>query len=372
VCKLKVLFFSASIGNGHDQAANTIASEIRLQYPDAKVQVLDIVNTISPFLSRVVLDSYLALVKHAPNFWGLLHDQFATPKESNEPLELMNKVLANEVRTRITHFNPNIIINTHAFASTINGLLKQQKKISMPVATLITDYNLHSFWTHKSIDYFFVATPFIKKIITNLNFSSERVLATGLPVRTAFNEITKQRKSDVFYKLGLEEKKTLLFMGGGLGLGDIISKVKASDQEFENYNFLVACGSNKELYQKASSLQTKNTLIPLNFVDNIHEYMYISDCIITKPGGLTTTEAMILGKPMALISPIPGQETHNLQYFLNKGVAIALPNNEYAGMMLAELMYDSNRLDVMSKFSRGLVNSNATKEIVNKVFDLVK
>lgn len=369
---MKVLFFSASIGSGHDQVAHTLAKQMERVSPGIQVQVLDIVKTISPFLSRVMLDSYLALLKYAPGVWGLLHSQFSEPKKLPDPLEFVNNFLSQEVKDRITQFNPDLIVNTYALGSTITGLLRSKKQITAPTATIITDYNLHSYWITKGIDRFYVASKLLQDILIEYGLNKNEVLPLGLPVRKTFLDVKGKDSQEIRLELGLRNIPTILFMGGGLGLGDIISFVKKIDLQLNNSQLIIACGKSKELYHKANQLVTKNALKALPYVENIEQYMKCASIIITKPGGVTLTEAMVLGKPLALISPIPGQESHNEDFLLNQGVAISLPNNKYDGLILANLLKDTKRLQTMSDLQADLVNPNAARDIVEDLFKLIE
>ncbi len=368
---MKVLFFSSTMGSGHDQVANTLASEFRNNSNDIEIQILDIVKTISPFLSKIMLESYIRLLKHAPGIWGLLHDQISEPKKISEPLELVNKFLAQDVKRRIQDFNPDLIVNTYALGSTIVGLLKRQKYISVPSATVITDYNLHSYWIDRDINRFYVASQFLRDILTNYGLSKDIIKPFGLPVRSSFLEAKRKDVKDLRNELSLENKPTLLFMGGGLGLGDLISILKLADKHIENTQFILACGNNKPLLEKSKDLYLSNDFISLPYIENIAQYMKCSDIIITKPGGVTVTEAMVLGKPLALISPIPGQESHNQSFLLNQGVAISLPPNDYAGIILSNLLKDQKRLKTMTKLESRLVDTSAANKIVNDLKKLV-
>lgn len=368
---MKVLFFSSTMGSGHDQVAHTLANEFRDSSNDIEIQILDIVKTISPFLSKIMLESYIRILKHAPGVWGLLHDQFSEPKQISDPLELVNKFLSQDVKRRIQDFNPDLIVNTYALGSTIVGVLKRQKKISIPSATVITDYNLHSYWIDRDINRFYVASRFLKDILIDYGLNEDIIQPFGLPVRKSFIEAKRKDIKNLRNELSLENKPTLLFMGGGLGLGDLINVIKLADKHLENTQFILACGNNKDLLHKSKNLYLSNDLIALPYIENIAQYMKCSDIIITKPGGITITEAMVLEKPLALISPIPGQESHNQSFLLNQGVAISLPSNNYAGIILSNLLNDQERLKTMTKLESRLVDLRAAKYIVNDLKNLV-
>ncbi len=360
---MRVMIFSAGVGSGHNQVAKTIRDSV-LQNPGNTVELLDVIKTISPFLSKVVLDSYLVMLRHIPSMWGLLHDQFDSSKVKEEPYTLMNHFLARELNEYIADFKPDIIVNTHPFASNLMGTLRQRGKTKCPVASIITEYNIHSMWIHSYIDRFYVAAPLLGSFVNMLSIPESKIVSTGMPVRKQFYEVKQKSVAEVRKTLTLSNKPTLLFMGGGLGLGDITDVLYYTDQKISGSQIMVVCGSNEELYDMLAAKEWNNRILLMRFVDNVAELMYTSDIVITKPGGVTCTEALSLGRPLALISPIPGQETRNQHFFLNNGVAVSVPSNKYAGYIIDDLLQDKQRRALMSQLAVRIGNIHADLDII--------
>ncbi|MBP7072765.1 MAG: hypothetical protein KBB40_04620 [Clostridia bacterium] len=111
-------------------------------------------------------------------------------------------------------------------------------------------------------------------------------------------------------------------MGGGLGLGGINNIVKAIDSNMEDIQIIAVAGRNNRLEAKLKDLSTKNKLVVYGFVNNMHELMELSDCIISKPGGVSVSEILSREKPLVIFSPLPGQEHENVEFLLNSGAAV--------------------------------------------------
>ncbi len=149
----------------------------------------------------------------------------------------------------------------------------------------------------------------------------EQILPFGIPIKREFTTFCDRK--EIADRLGLENKRTVLVMGGGLGLGQINHIVKTLDAGMKDVQIIAVAGRNQRLENKLKNLTTSNKLVVYGFVTNIHELMEISDCIVTKPGGVTTAEILSKQKPLVIFSPLPGQENENAEFLLNAGAAVA-------------------------------------------------
>ncbi len=368
---MRILFFTSDIGGGHTQAARTLAKAFSEPPYNHEVEVLDIIRTFSPLLSKVMLESYLALLRHAPSVWGRFYGQFMTPKGRSDTITIINRILAQDILDCIKDYKPDLIVNTYALGSTVIGYLKEKNLLDIPTATVITDYNLNAFWIFPGIDRYYVAAEPLKDILHGFDIPLDTIRPLGLPVRPDFLKAKDIPPAEMRKAMGLQEKKTLLFMGGGLGLGDIMQIVQQIDKVSEDVQMLIACGTNEELLYKMKRLKAKNNIIPFPYTEEIAKYMQASDFVITKPGGLTLSEVLVLNKPLALISPIPGQESNNQFFLLNQGVAISLPNNIYAGVIFKSFSENTPRVQSMIDLQKMIAKPNSTRNIVDDLLNLV-
>ncbi len=364
---MRAIIFSASVGSGHDQVAKSIAQDIEQRLPNSVVEIHDVIKTISPFLSKILLESYLGILRHMPEVWGMIHNQFDRDETKDPSLNLANRLLTIELKKCLSDFNPDIIICTHPFASNLMGGLRFSGDINCPAVTIITDYNIHSYWVHQGIDRYYLAHPLLCDYLASFGIPYSQIRHYGIPVRKQFNKVWEDAQNQADHEKFVGKYSTLLFMGGGLGLGDIFHVLENTDRVMQDAQLIVVCGHNDKLYYEIRNNSWKNAILPLQFVTNIAEVMNQADVIITKPGGITCTEALVLGKPIALISPIPGQEVRNQQFFLNLGVAITLPSGQFAGHVLRELLDNEERLATMHHLAIHSSNINAAEDIVTDI-----
>ena len=257
-------------------------------------------------------------------------------------------------------------------------ILKQKGKIDAKLATVITDYGEDPYneWTcnYNYIDYIFVAHDKIKETLISKGIPQNKIYVTGIPVSDKF--LQKYNKNQTFSELGLNpNKKTILFFGGGeLGLG----KSKTLDifeclmKNFQNIQVITISGKNESLkisFEKLVNEYNKNTEVcVLGFTDKVAEFMASSDLVITKPGGLTSTEALVSNLPIVAINPIPGQEEENASFLESNGAAVWLRKNDDINFVLKVLLNGDGKISSMKDCIRKIAKPNSTKDICEIIF----
>ena len=235
----------------------------------------------------------------------------------------------------------------------------------------MTDYAPHDQWLvmNEYIDYFFVSHDAMKQELIGLGVDEKKIHATGIPVSQRF--LKEYNKSDIIKEFELSnDKKTILFFGGGqfgLGKGNTLKIFEALVKCSANIQIVAISGKNQKMKESfeniVSSYNKKNTIKILEFTNKVPELMSISTLIITKPGGLTTTESLVSGLPIVVINPIPGQEESNAKYLEDNKVAIWLKDTDNAESILNDLLNDELKLDDMHVHSMLLAKPNSTKDI---------
>lgn len=368
---MRILILSSSYGSGHNQVAYALEEYLLELEPTCQVKIVDVIETISPFFNKIILESYLKMLQLAPRIYGKIYSQ----TEQNNPYEpgfLMNKLLTATVKDIISKYEPHLIISTHSFASLLMGSLRQNQEITAPCVTVVTDYALHSGWVHPGNDRYYIALDDLKFLVSRYGIEPHKIKSFGIPVRKKFREVVMLTPAQLRQQLKLPCLPAILFMGGGLGLGDITEVLLSTDKVLHNYQFLVACGHNKELLEQLNNTKTDyvNHIVAYGFTDQIPELMSVSRLVVSKPGGVSSTEAFCLHKPLAMISPIPGQEMRNHDFFLNQGVAVSIPSNEHAGTVIGHLLNSPLRLEAMQKLDVQMGNVKAAEEIARDALAL--
>lgn len=364
-----ILILHATAGAGHTRAAQAIAAALKLS--GRSCRVVDILDCTTALFRRLYVKSYIDLVQKAPELWGYLYeksDRVAAPDSRRaRTLLAFDKINSRAFKTVLEETKPEVIVCTHFLPLELLSDLKRRGKLDVPVHAVITDVSPHALWVHPHIDRYHVATPSAARELFRKGFPAERISVTGIPVDPIFSQRTPAPQARA--QLGLPEKPTVLLLSGGFGIGPVTEMIASFANTPRDLSLVVVAGKNAALEKECRALAAKLS-IPVRvhgFVTNMHELMDAADLIVTKPGGLTTNEILAKGKPMALVSPIPGQEQRNCEYLLEQGAAVRLYDVGDAAYALEALLSDSARMKHMSAAARAIARPDAAKDIAAAV-----
>ena len=366
----KVIIFYASYGGGHLSAARSIKENMETNYEDIDVKLIDCMEYVNKTVNKITTKAYSEMAKKAPKTWGRVYW-----KSQKGPLAQIsttsNKILSIKLYKLLKDFEPNLIVSTHPFGSQMCAYLKKHGKLNAKIATVMTDYAPHDQWLvfNKYVDYYFVSHDGMKKELHEKGIPNEKIFATGIPLSNKF--LLKYDKPTILKSFGLSpDKKTVLFFGGGeFGLGKTQTfKIFKSFVECpENIQIVAISGKNqkmKEAFENlVESLNKKDSVKILEYTNQVPELMSISDLVVTKPGGLTTTESLASVLPIVVINPIPGQEEENATYLEENKVAIWLKKDDNVEVILKDLFSNPEKMQEMKIRARLLAKKNSTKDI---------
>ena len=366
----KIMIFYAAYGGGHLSAARSIKENIEANYIDVEVKLVDCMEYVNKVVNKVTTKAYSEMAKKAPRTWGKVYW-----KSQKGPLAQIsttsNKLLSIKLNKLLKDFQPSLIISTHPFASTMCAYLKKLGKLDVKIATIITDYAPHDQWIvfNKYVDYYFVSHEGMKKQLHKKGIPIEKIYATGIPLSNKF--LLKYDKAKTLENFGLSpNRKTVLFFGGGefgLGKTQTFNVFKSFVECHENIQIVAISGKNKKMKksfdQLIDDLDKHDCIKILEYTDRIPELMSISDLVVTKPGGLTTTESLVSGLPIVVINPIPGQEEENAAYLEKNKVAIWIRKNDNVEEILNNLFSNPDKMQEMKIRARLISKKNSTKDI---------
>ncbi len=316
----RLLVISLSAGAGHVRAAEAIKKTADQKYPGATVEHIDMMDYVTAPMKRAIVDSYELMIKNVPELWGFLYKKSNTENvraRFGRLTKTLRRLNASAFYKFIEAFAPDHIIATHALPG---DMITNDRKKNMPgVSLVVTDYDLHYFWIVPNVRTYFVATDKMRWKLLHHGVEAERVVISGIPIDPAFYEKplnTDQKKPSV---------TAVLLLSGGQGLTHIDRLLETMFQSKKPLAIAAIAGKNNRLEHRLRAITPPGhiDLKVVGWTDRIHEYMQRADLIITKPGGITTTECIALGKPIIAIDPIPGQEEHNVQYILDHGHGVA-------------------------------------------------
>ncbi|MBQ9657753.1 MAG: glycosyltransferase [Clostridia bacterium] len=371
----KVLIFYASYGGGHLSAARSVKEFIDENYPNVDSELIDCVKYINKAFNTLTTKAYSEMAKKVPKLWGNIYKKSERGPFA-EISNTSNKIMAVKLNKLLKEKNPDLIISTHPFGSQMCSYLKKKGKLNAKIATIMTDYAPHNQWLvgHSFVDYFFVSHEGMKDSLAKSGIETFKIYVTGIPLSNKF--LLKYEKSDILKNFGLEpNKKTVLFFGGGeFGLGKTKTlKIFKSFLESDDIQIVAISGKNhkmKENFENMVEESHKESFVKiLEYTDKVPELMYISDLVVTKPGGLTTTESLASGLPIVIINPIPGQEEDNAEYLEHNKVAIWIKNDDDVEHVLSDLFSDSDKMQEMKVRARLLAKRNSTRDICKILFE---
>lgn len=393
----KVLILSASTGGGHNRAARAIKEEINKKIIDGKeieCEIIDSLKFVHNMMDKIISQGYEKSALYTPKVYGKAYrisesDIISKHEFKNNPLAgLMARKLGKLIESK----KPDILIGTHPFpmialcsikkdnspsenkiASTIKKNLKLSYEIEVPpMISVLTDYTTHSTWIQQEIDHYVVGDEFVKQLLIEEFVDENKVHTYGIPVEKSF--LTNRDRHTVLSELNLDKDKfTILLMGGSFGAGNIketLIELLDIDRDFQ---IVVISGRNEALKEKIDksllSYTHNKNVCSLGFTDKMNDILASVDILITKPGGLTTTEALLKGIPMIIPYCIPGQEEENLDFLLNCGAALK-PTKKYTiPVLIKTLIDDPHRLSRLKENIECMKKYNSAEKIADLVLD---
>ena len=364
-----ILIFYASYGGGHLSAAKSIQNHIVEKCENVAVEMIDCMKYINKPIEKLTTGAYREMAKKTPKLWGKIYSGSQKGLLSVISKD-SNKLMAKKLNKLIQERKPNLIISTHPFSSQMCSYLKKKGLINCRLATVMTDFAMHKQWLigHEFTDYFFVSNKNMKNDMVEYGVNANKIFVTGIPMSNRFFENFDNTKIYEMFNLN-PEKKVILFFGGGefgIGKNQTIQVLKSFISLVPNYQIIAIAGKNEKMKEEFENLvneyNASNRIRVLGFTDKVPELMHIACLVVTKPGGLTTTETLACGLPMVIINPIPGQEEENAEFLVSNGVAIWIKKDDNLEDVISSL-FSSDALEKMKENVKSLSKRNSTEAI---------
>ncbi len=362
---MRVLIATATAGGGHLAAAAALDEAWRASRPGDTVEKLDVGKFFSPLHRRIVSDGYVKLVNHAPEVWGMVFAQTDNAKVARR-MARIRAIFPSNSRARLARHikqtKPDVVLCTHYSPLETLKRLRVKKDNPRPLAvSVVTDFEAHVLWMDSCVDLYCVAAEETKARLVARGAGAENVVVTGIPISGRFSG--KIDADAVRKTMGLrDDLPVLLVPSGGFGMGPVAQILAELDKVSSPFQTIVVTGRNEELRRELAAKDRKHPTHVLGFASNMHELMAVSDLLITKPGGLTTSEALAMGKPLFILNPIPGQEAANSDFLLERGAAGKVNRVEDLPYRLEQLL-GSRKLADMAKAAKALGRPQAARDV---------
>jgi processive 1,2-diacylglycerol beta-glucosyltransferase len=374
---MRVLIATVTAGGGHLAAAAALEEAWRIVRPSDTVTQLDLVKLFSPLHRKIHAEGYVQLVEKAPELWGMVFKKTDNPKLAKRLNRLKNLLPSNsriKFARFVKQFRPDAVVCTHYLPVEALGRLRAKadraglRANSGPrpfVVSVVTDFEAHALWMDDCVDLYCVAAEETKARLVARGAEPRIVKATGIPISTRFG--SKPDAAAVRRSLGLrDDQPVLLVLSGGFGMGPVARILTELDKLDQTFQTVVVTGRNAELRRELAGADRRHPTHVLGFASNMHELMAVAELIITKPGGLTSSEAMALGKPLFILNPIPGQEAANSDFLLEHGAAAKANRLEDLPFRIGQLLGTKKLLE-MSRSARSLGHPQAARDICLEV-----
>lgn len=367
----RLLLLSVSAGNGHVRAAQAIAAHAWRDYPQLRLQHIDMMEIVPTAFRKLYSDLYMKLASGLPEAWGWLYRK--TDCEPGHSLSGrlrrgIQRLCAQRLFREIDRFKPDVIICTHFLPAEVLATAVTEKRLDCQVWVQVTDFDLHQMWLHPGISGYFVANDELAFRLHHQGVARKEIVVSGIPVMPAFT--TRRDRPKAAARLSLNPARfTVLLMGGGAGIGMdpiwIAELLKTQPQ----LQMIVMTGRNFALRDSLASLEHaySDRLRVIGFTEDVASLMMTSDLAITKPGGLSTSECLVCGLPMLLINPIPGQEERNAAFLMQEGVAQRADDPVTLQFRLQKLISDPERLTLMRQRAIALGKPHAALHVLERV-----
>ncbi|MDE2143436.1 MAG: glycosyltransferase, partial [Elusimicrobia bacterium] len=369
-----ILILHASVGAGHTRAAKAVASALALEAPDARVVTVDALDLSKALFKRVYGQGYLDLVAKAPKLFGMLFELTDRPARGRAYGDRLRRAVsrwgAKDFVALLEDGNWDAVVSTHFLPPELIAALRKEGRFTAPLLTVVTDYDAHRIWVHDDEARYCVASPVAAASLRGHGVPSSSIEVTGIPVDPSFSVPTDRDAARRAFDLS-GGFPVVVQSSGGHGVGPLEDVYRALLASTVPSEIVVVCGRNEAAQKTLAAVQvpSRHRVKLLGFTDKMRELMSVADLLVTKPGGLTVSEALSCGLPMALVSPIPGQEERNADYLLEHGAAVKANAPAALTAKVEELLSSPSRLASMRRKAKALGRPRAAFAVARQALE---
>ena len=366
---MRVLILTCNTGGGHNACAKAI-QEVFIQNGHY-CEVTDAISFISDKLSKFLDWGHTTMYRHIPKLFrfgygfaekhpGMLEDDAAVYKLLTDGTKQLNSFIeAGQFDT---------VICTHVFSGLLLRQMLKEYPVKLKTAFVGTDYTCSPGTAKSELDCYFIPTASLQEEFIEQGVPAKKIVASGIPVRAEF--YAAANKEAAKKKIGIDPCHThLLMMCGSMGCGPLEKLTKLLRRQLDdNAELSTVCGTNEKLKEELTEKFGKFSNIHIHgFVQDMACLMDSADLYLTKPGGLSTTEAAAKGLPMVLINAVAGCEEYNLNYFVSLGGAVTADEPEELAQLCIELLGNPGKRYAMGKALEQTIPLNAARNIYDAI-----
>ncbi|PEQ89846.1 galactosyldiacylglycerol synthase [Bacillus sp. AFS006103] len=335
----KILFLPLlQMQSGHHQVAEALMDLLKNHTDDFTFKKIDLLSYTNKSLEKVITNGYLNWIRYAPETYNLAYKSFFyVPPTKKNSFKWYEPLFLKKMEQLIAEEKPDLLVCTHGFPSYLLSKLKMKGKCDLPIINVYTDFFINSVWGREGIDYHLLPSQEVKAKLSR-KVPNQQLIVTGIPVH---QEMTK-----TFTRKKHTNRLKILLSGGNSGLGGIL-KLAEELKQSTNLDFLILCGNNKKLYNEIHSWDLEH-IKPLRYLSSRLEMNQLYeevDAIISKPGGVTISEAIQKKLPIFVHSALPGQEKINLRYLKSQNLVFELNLTTPLESQLLSVLTDQKKMN---------------------------
>ncbi len=372
---MEALILSCGTGGGHNAAGKAIEEELILR--GHKAVMINPYNLAGDKLPKRVDGAYIKLATDAPNAFGLMYSlgQAVRRLPGSSPIYWANGLMAQRMEEYLSAHNYDVVIMPHLFPAEILTFLKRRGKRVPKMVFIATDYSCIPFTEETDCDYYVIPSSLLKEDFIRRGIPEDKLLPLGIPVSRSFTEDLTKAQAKTMLSLKAD-RNYILLSGGSMGAGGMHQTVQSIKDEIikdPSYALIVICGSNSRLYEQLSEKYAHDSqIIPIKRTSRMAWYLKACSVFITKPGGLSSTEAAVSGVPLIHVSPIPGCESINLKFFTQNNMSLdGGRQNEQLIKALSEIK-NEQLINKMINSQKQIINGRSTQDICDFLQTLIQ
>lgn len=364
---MKILILTCNTGEGHNSAAKAIAEQLERDGHSSVIK--DALAFASPWFSKMVCESYRAMVLRTPHAMSAIYKiskKTANPKFKSLVYAATN-LMSKKLYDVIIDSDIDAVICTHVFAAQAMSHIKKKRDPELPVYVVSTDYGFCPFFEEIRVDGYFIPMEMLRSDFLRRGVKSDKIIVSGIPVSGKF--MHPMDKATAREQLGVaSDARVCIVMSGSMGFGDIYDMLdRVIDDMPENTRIFVLAGNNKKLYDGVNEEYDGSVVTPVSFTNLVSVYMAAADVVVTKPGGLSSTEAMVSNTPLVLAKPIPGCESENYMLLTGIGAAMGGKKSRDAAAAVCALLGSEEQCEKIRQHQREFICQRSAEIICDTV-----
>jgi len=365
-----ILFLSATLGAGHHSAAVAIGEALRRMAPEVPTREVDYFDYVNRSFNHLVRQAYIFSVRHWPWAYEAFYRSTGQIAPHSAFQRFLNTLGRREIERLVGDEDPRAVVSTFPTPAGVVSALREMGRTDAPSMAVITDYTVHSQWLHEGIDRFYVGTEEMAEEMAGRGIPRAKILVSGIPVHPAFADPVDAEA--VRRRFGIGDGPVILLMAGAYGMiSGFADVVGVLAEKGPAATYVSIAGHDAQLKAAVDQVAQRggHPVVSLGYTDEVAQLMGVADVLVSKAGGLTTSEAMARGLPMAIFRPIPGQEMVNTGRILDAGAGFRAPTTDDLVDGLRAVMAPGGALAGMAERARSLGRPRSSYDIARDILE---